>query len=285
MKKIREQVILELIKNNFIVKALHGCFDIVARKDDKILFIKVLEDANSITPDMTHQLLKAASALHASPLIISDKATSKLKDNVIYTRYNIPTVNLATFTSCLNNAPLYMVSKQSGVTAQIIGSKLKEMMEKEEVSLGKLSRVVGVSKRMLLKYENEDAEISVQRAIKMYGIFGDQVFKKIDIFSAQHETHTIPSSDIAIKYEDLGFMVTETRKVPFDMVANKENTLILTSVGDKVNKDLNNISKAIGASDLAIFTKKKPVDIPAMTKEEFLEFEKAAALIKFIQEY
>ena len=285
MKHLEEQVLLELIRHNFIVKSLQGCFNIVARKNDKILLIKVLEDANSITPDIANELLNTSSALHASPIIISEKATVKLKDNVVYTRYNIPTISVNTLISFLDNDPIYISSKKSGVTARIIGRQLKIIRESEDVSLGKLSRIVGVSKRMLLRYENEDAEISLQRAVKMYQTLGNQVFKRIELFTTRNYHSPQSSSEIYSKYENLGFKATETRKVPFDIIASKENTLILTSVGDKVNKDLNNISHTIGASDLAIFTRKKPQNIPAISREEFLEFEKASYLIKFIQEY
>ncbi len=285
MKRIEEQVLLELIKHNFIVKALQGCFNIVARKDDKILLIKVLEDANSVTPDMTQELINTSAALHASPIIISEKATVKLKDNVVYTRYNIPTISVNTLISYLDNNPVYMLSKKSGITARIIGRQLKTIRESGDISLGKLSRVIGVSKRMLLRYENGDAEISLQRAMRMYQIVGNKVFQKVDLLTTYHQYPHQSSSDIYSKYENLGFKATETKKVPFDIIASRENILILTSVGDKVNKDLNNISHTIGANDLAIFTKKKPQNIPALSKEEFLEFEKASSLIRFIQEY
>ena len=37
--------------------------------------------------------------------------------------------------------------------------------------------------------------------------------------------------------------------------------------------------------NLVIFNKKKPKDVPAITKKEFLEFEKANQLIKFLKEF
>ena len=41
----------------------------------------------------------------------------------------------------------------------------------------------------------------------------------------------------------------------------------------------------IDADELVIFKKKKPKNIAAVTKEEFLEFEKADELIKFLKEF
>ena len=285
VKHLQNKVFLALLQHNFIVKGIRGCCDIIARRNHQLLLIKVLEDANAITQATSQELLKTASALGAAPVIIAEKATQKLKDNVVYTRHAIPVINLATLCSYLADKPLFMVSKNSGIMAEIQGAKLRELREQNDMSLGKLSRAIGVSVRMIAKYERNDAEISLQRAMKMYEMIGDQVFRRVDILSSQQRLDHPLSSDISFKYQDLGFTVTETRKVPFDVVAKKENTVILTTVGDKIYPDLNNISQAIGANDLAIVSKKKHADVPTLTKEEFLEFEKASALIKFIQEY
>lgn len=285
MKSQKDHVLLTLIKENFIVKALTGCCDMVARKNDKILLIKVLEDANAMTGEAAAELSKTAAAIRAAPLIIGERANTKLKDDVVYTRYQIPTITIATFRASLKNTPLVLISKKSGIVAQLHGAKVREQREKEDLSRGRLSRQLGISTRMLSKYEQSNAELSVQHAAKVYDLFGNEVFKRIEIFSALPEQSNPLSSEISFKYHDLGFNVTETRKVPFDVVAQKENTLILTKIGDNIHHDLNNISHAIGANDLAIVSKKKPAHMPALTKEEFLEFEKASALIKFIQEY
>ncbi|MEK6840070.1 MAG: hypothetical protein AABX72_03945, partial [Nanoarchaeota archaeon] len=158
MKSGKDQVLLTLIQENFIVKALTGCCDIVARKDDRILLIKILEDANAMTAESATELLKTAAAIHATPLMISEKATTKLKDYVVYNRYQILTINNTTFQASLHDAPLFMISKKSGIMAQLHGEKVKECREKEDISLGKLSMQLGISKRMLTRYEQEGAE-------------------------------------------------------------------------------------------------------------------------------
>jgi len=56
-------------------------------------------------------------------------------------------------------------------------------------------------------------------------------------------------------------------------------------VGDKVHPDSLAVSKLIEADNLVIFSKKKPKDIAAITKEEFLDFEKSDELIKFLREF
>ena len=46
---ILEEACVFLLKQGYTVKSLRqACFDVLARKDDRILLLKVLEDANSI---------------------------------------------------------------------------------------------------------------------------------------------------------------------------------------------------------------------------------------------
>ena len=95
----------------------------------------------------------------------------------------------------------------------------------------------------------------------------------------------MPKSDIAKKFSSLGFEAMETKKVPFDVIAKREKEIVLTDVGDKARPGFKPLSKLIDAESLVIFKKKKPKDIAAMTKEEFLEYEKAKELIKFLKEF
>ena len=95
----------------------------------------------------------------------------------------------------------------------------------------------------------------------------------------------MPKTEVGKKYTELGFQSAETRKVPFDVIAKKKNEIILTKVGDKTDESLHSLSRLIDADKLVIFNKKRPKDIPSLTKEEFLEFEEASELIKFIKEF
>lgn len=285
MKSLHDQVVVALLDSKFTVKTMTRCFDVVARKDGGLMLIKVVEDANSLTGERIQEMKHIATALDASPLIICEKGSATLKDNVVYTRHGMYAFNLPTFLSHLNSKPLYVMSKKSGITTKISGDKLRELRQREGLSLGLLSKKIGVSKRMVVKYENEDAEISLQHAVKMHNTIGRHIFKKIEILSTTAATPAHPSSDIGAKYEDLGFIVRETRNVPFDVVAKRDHATILTKVGDTIPSDLGNISAFIGAHDLAIFRKKKPRNIPALTKEEFLKFDEADELIRFVQEF
>jgi len=281
-----EKISIYLLKKGFTIKILkRTCFDIVARRETQILLIKILEDANSISKEYADQMLNISSYINGSSLIVAEKAGQKLQDNVVYMRFNIYTLNLNSFKGCIENKFPFIVKTQAGLTAHILGNKLREIRESEGLSLSEIARKVGVSKRMVQKYESGQSEVTVNKALRIYDIFGHKVFNKIDVFSEVKGQTQDKKSDITKKYSDLGFRASETKKVPFDVVAKKEKEIILTEIGDKTRPELKSLSRLIDADRLAIFNKKKPKDMPALTKEEFLEFEKAKELIKFLKEF
>jgi predicted transcriptional regulator len=248
-------------------------------------------------------MVAVASYVNASPLIIAEKAGNKLEDNIVYSRFDIYTLNFNTFTNCVNNKFPFIKRSHAGLTASVAGGKLREKREELGYSLNALSKKIGVTSRMIMKYENENSEVTINRAMKIYDLFGHQVFNEINVFM-QHEQREskfeteasktaevfdgTPKStifEVSRKYVELGFDATETKKTPFDIIARKDKELILTEVSDKVNPQMQSLSKLVDADNLVIFQKKKPKNIPSMTKKEFMDFEKANELVKFLKEF
>jgi putative transcriptional regulator len=285
-KNLLEKASIFLLKKGFTVKSLtRSCFDILARNKERILLIKVLEDANSISHEFAEEMHKISACITATPMIISEKASDMLQDNVVYTRFDICTLNLDTFMNCINNKLPLIKRTQAGLTASLLGDKLKEKREQLGYSLNYLSKSIGVTSRMVSKYENEDSEVTINKAMKIYDIFGQEVFNQVDIFSKIENMHFTTKTEFSKKYIKLGFNATDANKVPFDIIAKKEDELILTEIGDKTNPQMQSLSELLDADNLVIFKKKKPKDMPAVTRKEFLEFEQSNQLIKFLKEF
>src|SRR3989344_756026 len=101
--EIIDKLAVFLLKDGFTVKTLtRTCFDLLARKQDRILLIKVLEDANAVSKEYTDEMNMVSSYVGAVPVIIAEKAGNKLEDNVLYTRFNLYTLNFTTFVNSIN---------------------------------------------------------------------------------------------------------------------------------------------------------------------------------------
>jgi len=283
-KDLVDQISVFLLKQGFTVKILNaGSFDIIARKD-QVFLIKALSDANSLEDNWAQGMRKIAGYIIGVPLVIADKAGEPLVDNVVYLRYGVYTINLPTFKSCIKKKLPIIKSTRAGYTACVSGNELRKKREEAGYSINTLATKLGVSKKMIQNYEKEQSEITLKKALKLYDIFGDQVFEHINILDA-FETKSDPKSEISKKYYELGFKATDTKRAPFDVIAKKNNDIILTEIGDKASPDLLPWARLLEVNKLVIFRKKKPKDIPSVTKPEFLELEKAKELIKFVKEF
>jgi len=281
-----DKVNIFLLKKGFTIKNLtRTCFDVLARRNGQILLVKVLEDANSISRQYTEEMIAVASYINASPLIIAEKAGNKLEENIVYSRFDIYTLNFNTFLNCINNRFPFIKRSQAGLTASVVGRKLREKREELGYSLNALSKKLGVTSRMIIKYENENSEVTINRAMKIYDLFGENVFNEVNVFMQQKELESKFETEVSRKYVELGFDATETKKTPFDIIARKDEELILTEVSDNVNSQMQSLSKLLEADNLVIFNKKKPKNIPSMTKEEFMDFDKANELVRFLKEF
>nr|MBI4157108.1 hypothetical protein [Candidatus Woesearchaeota archaeon] len=276
-----EEINIKLLNKGFTVKNIDLFFDILAKKKDKTILIKILEDANSISIETAKDMISLASFIYASPLIISNKAGLNLEDNVTYSRFNVPVINLQTFHNCLDNNLPFLKSTRAGLTASFDKNKIKDL--REEYSLNTISKKLGVSKSMVLKYE-KGSTISHKKIIRIYDSFGN-IFSEIDPLTRKVEISENYSSEFGKKYFSLGFKVSEFLKTPFDLASKRYNEIILTKVGDKFDEDLIRLADILGVDDLVIFEKKKPKDIPSIKKDEFLELEKAKELIKVVKEF
>jgi len=258
-QELLEKLSIFLLKKGFTIKNLtRTCFDALARRNEQILLIKVLEDANSVSRQYTEEMAAIASYANASPLIIAEKAGNRLEDNIVYSRFGIYTLNFSTFLNCVNNKFPFVRRSQAGLTASVVGKKLKEKREGLGYSLNALSKKLGVTSRMVIKYENENSEVTINKAMKMYELFGGEIFSEVDIFMQNKQPESKFETEVSRKYVELGFNAAETKKTPFDIIARKEKELVFTEIGDNVNPQMQSLSKLLDADNLVIFQKKKP---------------------------
>ena len=93
-----EQKLETLLENEgYATARYHGCFDIAARKN-RILLIKVLQNIDALSNGQAENLKLVASNLGASPLLVGEQTRiEKLRADVVYERYGVPSVNFQTF--------------------------------------------------------------------------------------------------------------------------------------------------------------------------------------------
>ncbi len=286
--ELLDKVAVALLKKGFTVKVLpRKWFDIVARRESSILIIKVLSDANSISQELADEMKKIGFFISGSPLIIAERAGELLQDGVVYSRFGVYTISPETFLECISERLPFVIKRNSGMTVYVSGEKLSSSIESSRYSLTDISRRIGVSKQMIVRYKVDKSEVSLKKAEALHRMFGEAIFEKVNVFLVNGKIGKSQKSGIAKKFEELGFSAVDTKKAPFDVIAKGSAKIILAEVGDVAKPDLSSITKLIDADNLIIFDKKKPKDssIPKISRESFLDLETAHELVKFLREF
>ncbi|MCK5112459.1 MAG: transcriptional regulator, partial [Thermoplasmatales archaeon] len=137
-----------LINAGFYVSDLHSIrltgFDIVARRDDSLLIIKVLTNVDSLSEDVANELKTLSSLLKGCPLLIGEKNGSGiLEDDVAYFRFGIQAITLNTLKNhLLEGMSIRVYAAPGGLYVHLDEEKLRKLRQEKSISLGAFARYV-----------------------------------------------------------------------------------------------------------------------------------------------
>src|SRR2546422_157583 len=142
--RVLEETRRGLAKTGFFLSRPHGerglCFDFVARRDDTLLIVKVLQNVDALSKDTAHELLEVARILEGSPLVVGERSgTGSLEDGVIYTRFGVSILSRRTLGEFLEEGiPPFLYSAPGGLYVRLDADALRRLREERQVSLGTL---------------------------------------------------------------------------------------------------------------------------------------------------
>ncbi|MBO8180524.1 MAG: transcriptional regulator [Archaeoglobus sp.] len=298
-----ESVVKILQKADFNVADLAEtkprCFDIVARKDDVVLLIKVLYNVDSLKPEAAEEMKKLTKILRASPIVIGERFKFDfLERGVVYTRYGLPVINLATFYDfVVEGIYPYVYSAPGGYYVKLDSERIREARERLGLSVGDMAKMLGVSRRTVKKYE-EGTDTTLSTAAKIEEIIGTFAIKEIDLLNFveanvnEEEEIEGEEGEIIEQLRVIGLSVYPVRQAPFDAVSQAREDQILTGFKqvreiEKRAKLLGRISEAIDAEAAYITDKvcrKKVESVVFLVKEELYSVSSAKDFISLLKE-
>ncbi len=234
------------------------CFDVVGRKGDRLLIIKVLSNIDAFSRDNADELKVLADVLHASPIVIGERSSSGLLEpGIVYSRFGIQIISNETLADhILEDAPPFIFAAPGGLYVRLNNELLREVREKEGISLGTLAEVAGVSRRTIQMYESGMGAM-IDAALRLEEYLDRPLIETVDPFEYKSET---PERSYELKGNlktgslildhliDIGFAVTPVERSPFDALSRNKDVVILTGVDDQDEKL---IQKAMIASDIS----------------------------------
>ena len=145
----------------------HGCdyfaglesktsFDAIAAMPGtgKPMFVKALENVDGFTREMNDRLQHLSTLLDCWLFLIGECGKAgALLDGVVYRRYNLDAMSLATF-GMLLEGELPELRKSKKLLCEIDGKKLAGARTSSNLSRADVSRATGISEEMLYRYEH-----------------------------------------------------------------------------------------------------------------------------------
>jgi putative transcriptional regulator len=277
---IIKQVDEILERNGFNYFSYSGCFDIIAKKR-YIILLKVLSNVDSFQEGQANNLKIISNNLKAVACLIGTHTrTEKLKDNVVYERFGIPTFAPNTLENILTNEIPLIRRDRGGYFVKVDANKLREARNKKQMTQAELAKIAGVTKKNIYEHEAKDMEMQYGVALKVEKVLGDitiptNLNTEFNIVEnkAFGRFEKIVSNDLS----HLGFSTSFVYKTPFNIIAREKEFLLLSEADEKENHIRRNIPYMEGFSKIArkpvlIITKNESsFDLPTIEEKELKE--------------
>jgi len=245
-------------------------FDLVARRDNSLLIIKVLTNIDAMSEDVAKELRVLSILLKGHPLLIGERSgTGFLENDVIYDRFGIQAITPETLGNhLLEGIPLKIYAGPGGSYVNLDKEKLIKLRQEQNISLGSFARSVKVSRRTVRMYE-EGMNARVEVALRIEELLGSNVTISMDILKTQSpkkkevetirgETETLREfqKEIFSMLKQVGYEIIPMERCPFEAVSRDKEKILLTCV-HKYDKKL--LKKAQIISSISKITEKHAV--------------------------
>jgi putative transcriptional regulator len=267
----KTEAVLE--ENGWVTARYHGCFDIAAKKRQTIL-VKTLQNIDSLSEGQAKNLRTIAESVNGSALLVGEQTrVERLKEGVVYERFEIPTVNFATFARLITEGIMPSIYRdKGGLYVRVDSDALREARGERGITQRELAEIVGVNKKAIYEHERNELRMALRIAEKLENALDRKLTKEIDLIQKivapeQSGPKDVMEKDVGGKLERMGFDVKYVGAAPFDIMA-KERALILSDVEADKRKLL---KRAPALRGFAAVTQKPVLLITENIKDDSLE--------------
>ena len=224
-----------------------SCFDILSRKDDILIILKILVNIDSLTATQAEELSKIAGTFLASPIIIGYKSKHNyLEEDVVYERHELPVISPQTLCNIIvNNIHPEVFAKRGGYYVKINGNLLKELREQNHLSLKELADISHVSRETIYKYEQGNSQTYPETAIRLEKVFNSPITMSINLLEADNIKNTLDKRISEPKeLINLGYDIKSSNKTPFDAISERQNeTQEIIKLKEKLENKIDEVEK------------------------------------------
>jgi len=285
-----------LSKKEFQLFLTRGCFDIVARKDF-LMLIKALTNVDGLVQEQAQSLKAISYFISAYPLVVSEKTNrTSLEDKIIYSRFELPVVTPTMFECIIEEEVIPEIKTIKGKHIVTINTVyLRKKREELNLSLEKLSKQIGISKKALYEIEKQRVNPTLETVERLEELL------RVDL-KVPYEMKTVertciePKNEfqkkVSLEFFRLGVDNSAVNSASFKIIG-KEKTSLITGLSDNTIKIKKTVLQVKGLSSIfssqGIFVAKRSHEqaidgVPIVLESELPELESSKELNKLIKE-
>jgi putative transcriptional regulator len=277
MDMLLRQVENTLEKSGFGYCVSDGCFDIAARRNFT-MFLKVLGNVDSFQEAQATNLKVLSRGFGATVALVGlHTRRESLRDNIVYDRFDIPTLTPTTLESMLVNDLMPLIYRsRGGLFSEINPDKLRNAREKAELTQQELAKRVGVTKKNIYEHEHEKKKALLRVVKKIENLVGN-VSDPINIntnYEAVNKPADVFERLVSYDLRKMGFSTDIIYQTSFNILAKEGNTMILSKADDnrrRLEKNADHISDLADLMNmhaLAITKDDMELEIPTVMERD-----------------
>ena len=281
-----EEAVSILEENNYATQMYSGSFDIAA-KEKNILILKVLLNVDSFLENHAKDLKIISHGLGANTVVIGKQTRfERLKEGVVYERFDIPTLSVETFRSIIENKIYPEVFRDRGGSYVRIDSEaMRAARKKKGLSQRELGEMLSVNKKTVYEHEKEELRMFLETARNLERVLDARLIRD-DSLSRSYAEHGNPKdrleSSVGKALQRIGIEADYAGSSPFDILARSDEIVLSTVIRkEKIfirkAEQLNSFSELIRKPRIAIAENSRERDIlgvPVIDRKDLLGLNK-----------
>jgi len=280
-------------------------FDLVARRDDHLLIVKVLTNVDALSDPIAQEIKLLCKFLHARPILVGLRAgAGVLEDGVMYNRHDVPIVTPATLREHILRGESPMVfAAPGGFYVHLDSEALRAARVAAELSLGVMAQRAGVSRRAIQMYEH-GMSASIEAAMRLEDFLGVELIRPLDPFASfrpesyepergREETGDPVERLVMGLLQGLGYDVRRTQRSPFNALSTQDADTLLTGIGEegakarrraKVIHSVSRITERPGFFVVERTTRTEIHGLPVVSRHELMRLDDPQRILDLILE-
>lgn len=265
---------------------MRSSFDIISERKGKVTIIKFVDNIDSLGKSEAEALKKLNGFFDADVFVVfRTYKGERTRHRSIFTRHGVDCVSQDSFESILDGSSVPRAQRFIETKYKIDSAELRKLRGMQDMSMRKLSTVLGISKDTIYRYEHGSAFATGPRLKKLEKFFKTDITERDDTTKPheQYKYHKL-NPNLDIEFIDVG-------AAPFYVLGKRHSRYEISNVSDpRTTRKLAAFYKELSIlldQDYQFFVKAKSSQgtiggIPVLTKAELKRIKNEKELIDSI---